>query len=209
MLLGIGHLLNKHKDATVWICGTGPSLDNIEDAEITGPRIYLNRAAFALPAEEGQTYWLVADDAWGKKIPGPWAATRDAILRRRSPLYGVFRQPLFGADNAKINAPTGHNVYLWHGNKQDALLNMPREDIARSNTLHQFAGTGAPAVHLAWLMGARKVILAGLDGTDGYAKRLAEFYDKPALGGFGYAAARIDTEDVISALKLEYEDRSQ
>ena len=208
MLQGVGHLLNRHKGETVWICGTGPSLDDVEDSEITGPRIYLNRAAFGLPTKDGCSYWLVADDAWGKGIPGPWAKTLRGVLGNYSDLYGVFRNPLFGVDNTNVPPPRGDRCYLWHGKGDTGLLGKTREQVAMFNTLYMFAGTASPAIHLAWLMGASKIIIAGCDGSDGYASRLQQFYDQPARGGFGYMAAKADAVNIINRLGIECEDRS-
>lgn len=201
-------LYNRHDGRTVWVCGTGPSLDAINPAEIEGPRVFLNRAAFGLPASGGETYWLVADDAWAQGTPGPWEGHLEAVREGLAGTVGVFRDPLL-VPSGPSPTKTGPNIVHWRSYKpRGSVFAMTREQCARGGYLYQHCGTAAPAIFLAWLMGARRVVLVGCDGTDGYAKRLRQFYDKPAKGGLGYMTARGDAMFVAERLGMEIVDRS-
>ena len=86
---------------------------------------------------------------------------------------------------------------------------MTRIEIAESGQLYSHCGTAAPAIHLAWFMGATRVILAGIDGTDGHAKCLQQYYtQRPTRGGLGYMTSRGDATETAAALHLEIDDRS-
>lgn len=198
-------LKNRHEGQTITVCGTGPSLDWLDAKAMTGPRIYLNRTAFAMPYSEGETYWFAMDDAWGKKVKGPWLSFLQSV-RFGCGVTGVFRDPLLGAGGFP-DAPKGDNIIHFKDfrTNRDQLLGMTRDQIAEAGALYQFAGTGCTAIHFAWYLGAPKVRLAGLDGGDGYAKRLARFYDKDKRGGSGYELAQQSVRKVLDVLKLEVE----
>lgn len=198
----VGRLLNRHQGETIWVIGTGPSLNDLDDDELTGPRILLNRTAFSLPISPGETYWLVADDCWGLGIPGPWYQTLNELIEGKNGLTGIFRNPLMRG-NQLCAPPSGENIYHFQGNKLQNVLELNRQKLALIGMLYQFAGTAATALHLAWLMGADSVNLIGCDGSDGYAERLLQWYDKPQRGGFGYLMAGESVHDVVGALKLK------
>lgn len=199
-------LKNRHAGETILVAGTGPSLDRLVDAAITGPRIYLNRSAFVLPASAGKTYWLVADDAWGKKVPGPWFAHLRAVQDGSAKTVLCVRSPLLGAGGFPP-APIGPNIFHWKSEaaNRDRLLSLSRDEIADLGELWMFSGTGGTAVHLAWYLGASKLVLAGLDGADGYAKRLRHLYNENKKGGNGYSFANECARKAIAALGLEIE----
>jgi hypothetical protein len=198
-------LKNRHADQTITVCGTGPSLDYLDQKSIVGPRIYINRAAFALPYSDGETFWLVLDDAWGRNVKGPWLPFLSSV-KFGCGVTGVFRDPLLGMGGF-TEPPKGPNIVHFKDFKQrrDDLLGMSREEIATAGALYQLAGTGCTALHFAWYLGASKVRVAGLDGGDGYAKRLRQFYDKDRKGGSGYEMAMQAVRKVISAKGLEVE----
>lgn len=209
--MNFADLKNKHAGESVIICGTGPSLDKLEDSMLEGkPRIFLNRAAFALPAEVGKSYWLVVDDAWGMKVPGPWADHLKRIQDGSAKTIGVFRDPLMAESGFKPS-PEGENIVHFTDpmNRREQVLELSREELASTGQLYQYSGTGATAIHLAWYMGASSVTLCGLDGGDGFAKRLSQFYTKQQRGGFGYWMAREQVILVSRVLKMKVEDLSE
>jgi hypothetical protein len=194
-------LNNRHAGATILICGTGPSLDTL--TRFTGPRIFLNRAAFVLPASAGETYWMTLDDCWSKGIKGPWAEHLAAVKSGAARTIGVFRDPLL-ADHGFTPVQKHENIIGFGdaGTGRDELLKMSRDQIAQVGQLYQFCGTGSTAVHLAWYMGAGRIVLAGLDGGAGHAKRLDEFYDAPIPGAPGYSLAQEKMRYVIEKLEI-------
>jgi hypothetical protein len=207
-------LQNKHAGEAVWVTGSGPSLDRVGAGEITGPRIYLNRTAFSLPWSAGETYWLVIDDAWGQGTPGPWTDTLEAVKSGALGGVGVFRDPLLPPrDDGSCFTQGGANIVNWTTppSKQlprDQVLQLDAATLAARGWLYARAGTAAPAIHLAWLMGASRVILAGVDGTDGYAGHVRHWYRQTRRGGFGYGQAREDALNAAAALGMPIEDRS-
>jgi hypothetical protein len=203
-------LKNRHAGATVTICATGPSLDLLDICQLSGPRIVINRAAFALPSSVGESYWLVVDDAFDSRpCPGPWKETLATIQRGDSGLIGVFRDPLLGMHDFPP-APRGEAIIHFKDarKRRDDLLGMDRDQVAALGELYQFTGTGATALHLAWFMGAGTIELYGFDGKDGYAQRLRQFYDAPAKGGIGYGLSREHALKVIRALNLNVIDHA-
>lgn len=204
-------LMDRHRGEACWIVGTGPSLDAIDPAEITGPRIYLNRAAFAYPAERYCTYWLVADDAWGQKIEGPWDAHLQKVISGDADTILLARDPLLVPTGWHATPPKGNHIVHWKStHKPRAELRcLTRPELAQRGELYSHCGTAAPAIHAAWLMGCTRVILAGIDGTDGHAKSLQQWYTaKPTRGGLGYMTSRGDAIETAATLKLEIDDRS-
>lgn len=203
----LADLVNRHAGETVTVFGTGPSLDDFDLEALAGPRILLNRCAFALPASAGETYWLVADDAWANGTPGPWFEHLADVVDGDAQMVGVFRDPLMTAAGPGATR-RGPNIVTWRGDfrPREALLTMDRDALAEAGQLYAHCGTAAPAVHLAWLMGAAGVRLVGVDGTDGHADLLAHYYtDRPRKGGLGYMTARGDAELVAERLKIDAE----
>ena len=179
----------RHRGQRVLICGTGPSLDDLDD--VRGPRILIHRAAFTVPRSRDETYWLVLDDCWGMETPGPWDQTLDDLRAGRGDMVGLFRNPL-GAVKVRVPAPTGPNIITWDGSRpqNSDVLALTRDELVDRRVLYTWCGSAGPAVHLAWLMGASKILLAGIDGTDGHAEQLTGYYEKMRRGGFGYAPSK-------------------
>ncbi len=203
-------LNNIHAGKTIWIIGTGPGLDAVEPEEIDGPRIMLNRAAFVTPDSIGESYWMVVDDAWGAKQPGPWRGYLDGIQAGSIAMTAVLRNNLLTGknDTPTVPAPHGHNIVHFDGEPDghDRLF-QTRDEIAESGRLFQECGTGAIAAHLAWYLGASKVILVGLDGSPGHAKRLAHLYDHRVGSTLGYALARQCLMRTLDTLNLPHIER--
>lgn len=196
-------LMNAHKGQYIWVCGSGPSLDAVDADDIRGPRIYLNRVAFAMPREPGVTYWIVVDDCWHNGTPGPWDEYLSMLRDGSAQMRGVFRNPLLAGKGYSPAPDCGPNTIHWGPGDRTKLLRMTREEVAEADALFLYTGTAGTAIHLAWFMGAKGIIVAGLDGSDGYASRLSQFYDKPGRGGLGYQPALESALDVCKTLGLE------
>lgn len=168
----LAELQNKHAGQVVTICGTGPSLDIARREGIEGPRILLNRAAMVIEADSLQTYWMVNDDAWGMKQPGPWHEFLDRVRTGHAALLAVFRDPMAGVKAKRVSAPTGLNIIHWDGSHPHnaEALTYTRDEVAERNILHTATGSTCPAMHLAWFMGAAAVVLCGIDGKRGHAR---------------------------------------
>ena len=177
----LAELENKHAGKECWVVGRGPSLDNIDPQSITGPRIYMNRTAFVLPASADETYWMVNDNTWLMGDGGMWNEYLE-MVRNGCGVIGVFRNPMYvwklGADGSfKMNwvetpAPAGDNIIYWDGSKPinpDALYYM-REEVTQRNMLYSQRGSLCIAVHLAWYMGCEVIHMVGIDGTVGHAE---------------------------------------
>ena len=212
MALGLIDIANRHEGQAVWIIGTGPSLARVDLEVIDGPRICLNRAMFATRIVRDATYWMFVDDPWAKEVPGPW---KEYLLKtfRGVGITAVMRRKLMTGTGFS-NAPDGPNVVhfdYWNRNDAEKLGDIrthDRDRVIAANQLYCYTGTAAPAIHLARVLGARKVILVGIDGTDGHGPQVAQWYDKPTRGGFGYAMSRQEAIDTASMLGMEVEDLS-
>lgn len=204
-------LKNRHAGDPIWVIGTGPSLDALDADDVVGPRIYLNRAAFVMSPSRGETYWLVADDCWGNKVPGPWGPHLEDIRAGGCGEIAVLRDPLLTgrSDCPTVPPPTGPNIVTWREDRFKDCLYLNRDELAEAGTLHMWTGTASPAVHLAWFLGAVRVNLVGIDGTRGWAQKLSHLYTNQAAGdGQGYGDSRARALDTARRLRLHIEDRS-
>ncbi len=205
-------LVNHHEGLPAYVFGTGKSLDAFNFAEVgDGVQICLNRTMGVVPILRGRPYWMVLDDAWRLGVPGPWDIWLDE-LRSHNGVVGVFMNPMYGPDTERTEPPGGPPVIHFRSPRSKhayELLTRTRGQIGRLNTLFTYAGTGCTAVHLAWLMGAARVVIVGIDGTDGYADRVIQWYDKPKRGGFGYAMSKECTLDTAGRLDIELVDFSE
>jgi len=189
----LADLMDAHSGTRIWIFGTGPSLDLVNYDDVTGPRILLHRAAFLNELiAPGQTYWLVLDDCWGMKTPGPWDEMLARVRDGSAGIFLVCRDPL-GAIKRPVPAPRDVRIIRFNGRRpqNEEALTYTRQEVADRNVLWTWSGSAGPAVHLAWFMGAAEIMLVGCDGTDGHAERLARYYETGARsrGGFGYRPA--------------------
>ncbi len=208
--MNLRHVYNRHPGQTAWILGTGKSFDRLDFDSVDGFQIALNRTIGVVPILAGRTYWLAVDHAWQLGVPGPWEQWLQDV-RDGNGVTAMFKDRMYGLRGQLIPAPTGPNILHFRTAKRSALdvLSQDRDWAADMNTLYAEAGTACTAVHAAWIMGAKRVVLAGIDGTDGYADRVIQWYTKPHRGGFGYGMAKECTLDVIERLGLDYEDLSK
>lgn len=207
-------LKNRHAGKTAYIIGTGPSLDDFDFATVGADDfiIAIHRAVFIVPVLPGRLYWQVLDDAWAMEVPGPWEACLTCI-EAESGVIGLFKDPLNvppQLENSRTKIPETENVVRFTGGIKGnwKQLELSRDKLARLGGLFTYAGSGATAAHAAFYMGAAQLVLVGLDGGDGYAQRLSEWYDKPAKGGFGYVAQREILEETIKRLGIPAADYS-
>ena len=212
MALSLKDIAGRHEGETIWVIGTGPSLARVNLEAITGPRICLNRVMFATKIIRNATYWMFVDDPWAKEVPGPW---KEYLMNtfRGVGITAVMRKKLMTGKGFS-KAPDGPNVvHFDYWNRNDAeksgdIRTHDRQAVIDSNMLYCYTGTAAPAVHLAWVLGASKVKLVGIDGTDGHGPQVAHWYATPMRGGFAYAKSRQEAIDTASMLGMEVEDLS-
>lgn len=200
-------LENRHAGAVAYIIGTGPGLDAFDGRELNDPAtfaIVIHRAIGVTPIHAGRTYWQVLDDAWQIGVPGLWTAWRDQVVAGNG-VIALFKDPLNLAGEPQPESP---NIVRFRSRDQKArsVLTLGRHALARDGHLHTYSGSGCTAIHAAWYMGASRAVLVGLDGADGYATCLAQWYDKPARGGFGYYMAREAAEETAEALNFQVGD---
>ena len=211
-------LNRRHAGATCWIFGTGPGLDRFIEAAPTigdGIVIAIHRAIGVAPVPRGRTYWQVLDDAWGLGVPGPWDVWLDEVCSDDAEtrlgggrVTGLFRDPLYHGAGPHTPAPVHpHIVRFSARRKRDhRVLGYPHDVVAQYGHLYTFCGSGCTAVHAAWYLGAVRCRLVGLDGGDGYARCLAQWYDRPGRGGAGYVVARCALEECAESLDINIED---
>lgn len=213
--MSLSAYLMAHRGAAVWVVGTGPSLDRLDPAELIGrPRIYLNRAAMAFPGEAGKAYWLTLDDGWGCQEPGDWAGLLHRTRTGEAGLIGAWPDRLYRGTGLS-DAPRGANIVTWKGPPEDRrfrhqpeLVKLSREQLCEADRLLTFCGSAMTAIHLAWVMGAVAIVLAGIDGTDGYAASVRPQYARDQRGGFGYGQSKASALKTAADLKLPVIDLS-
>jgi hypothetical protein len=201
----LSELMDRHAGETVTICGTGPSLDALDLDALAGPRILIHRAAFVVPVSPAETYWLVLDDCWGMGTPGPWHELLGRVIAGVAGMVLVARDPL-GNAKRPVAPPRGGNIVAFDGSRPQNVraLERTRKQLAASRDLWTWAGSAGTAVHLAWFMGASRVVLAGCDGGHGHARRLDAYYGEARKDGFGYRPAHDCMMRALEALHIDY-----
>ncbi len=213
--MNFADLNNLHAGRTAYIIGTGPSLDEFDfdsiDVFDQGFLIAIHRAIGIIPQNlYARTYWQVLDDAWTMGTPGPWHRWRDQLTAGNG-VTGLFRDPLYMPKQPWTPAPV-HPAIARFGSPRKGdktILTDGREEIARRGDLYTYAGSGCTAIHAAWYMGAKRSVLVGLDGSDGHAVCLDQWYDSPVRGGLGYVPARDCMLEAASKLGLTIVDTSK
>ncbi len=209
--MNFAELKNRHAGKTAYIIGTGPSLDGFDFASV-GPDdfvIAIHRAAFVVPDLPCEGFWQVLDDGWAMGVPGLWSECLQAIVDGLA--VGLFKDPLNvppKLKNAASKIPESETIVRFSGGIKGNWkeLDLTRDQVAEYGRLFTYAGSGATAVHAAWYMGAASMVLVGLDGGDGYAECLSEWYEKKARGGFGYVEQRKIMEETIRRLGVKAVD---
>ena len=145
------------------------------------------------------------DDWRSQHIPGQWEQWLEWCYAGK--ITGIFLDPMFGSQRQWIDPPRGEHIATFARPEQHGdpvcLLDVSRKKVADTGKLYQFCGTGATAIHLAYLMGADEVTLVGLDGADGNATILNEHYkDCPRSGKANYGLARKSALFAASRLRL-------
>jgi hypothetical protein len=105
-----------------------------------------------------------------------------AVMDGTAGMVGVFREPLLGGRRL-VPGPRGQwiaNFPVARGRNREAVLERCREDVAVTG-LYERIGSAATAIHLAWYLGCERVVLAGIDGGGGIARRVERFYGPRAV----------------------------
>jgi len=192
-------LQDKYLGSDIWVIGTGDSLNRLDLSLIDGPRIYIHRAAMRLPVN-GDTYWLVLDDAWTERQAGAWDATLDMV--KRGEIKGLFKQPFGG--RIPLPAIEHANIANFFVGKSETLLQKTKDEISQSSRVFSFSGAGGIACQLAWFMGAKRIKLAGFHGC-GWADILLPEYGDRKPAQMQYATQRMTIQAVINALQNRVE----
>lgn len=166
-------LMNRHEGETVYVIGSGPSLDAL-DPETMGdsPRVVLTRLIHepcAVPVVADKTYWVYLD--WMDPAECPWWRTRVPA--------GVWEVTPYELLDARttVQAESGaRTVHFRIEREHKKALAMSREECAESETLYGMAGSGVAAAHLAWYLGAGHIVFAGIDGGGGNAELVRDRY---------------------------------
>jgi hypothetical protein len=144
---------SKHRGETCYIIGTGPSSVKFARAEkVPYFSIGINEAVKTI----GCTYGITTD--------------KDAFIK-----YGneevIWFLPEYmnekpGVPSKEPTAP-GKNIVLWKMTtwRDISKLNQSLENLAESKELFCYSSSAHPAVHLAYYMGARELVLVGIDGS--------------------------------------------
>ncbi len=150
----------KHQDETCYIFGAGPSLAKFVEME-KAPHFSIGINAAVERVE--CTYGITTDkDAFTK-------CGKEGVLWflpiNMNKTHGI---------PSKEATPDGENIVLWKMNtlKHTTKLEQSVEELAFSRELFCCSSSAHPAVHLAYYMGARNLVLVGIDGslsTDWYA----------------------------------------
>lgn len=195
-------LLNRHSGETVYLVGTGPSLDGFQfDPAL--PRVLINHAVFVCPIEPGRTYgmWLdeqaVHDPAWYASLP-------DGIEY-------VLPKKLMKEGGA-ISPPPIKNLTTFRRSACARVRDRTREECAAAEILYEFCGTATTAAFLCWFMGAARVVLVGIDGTAGKQAQRAEivkpFYKMKQEESPRYAFIKLECLQILKKKEIPFDDVS-
>lgn len=143
----------KHAGETCYIFGTGPSLAKFVETE-KAPHFSIGINAAVKTA--GCTYGITTD--------------KDAFIK-----YGkegvLWFLPEYMNESPGVPSreatPNGKNIVLWKMNtwRDSAKLDQSVEELAVSRELYCYSSSAHPAVHLAYYMGAKNLVLVGIDGS--------------------------------------------
>lgn len=150
----------KHQGETCYIFGAGPSLAKFVETE-KAPHFSIGINAAVEKVE--CTYGITTDkDAFIK-------CGKEGVLwflpENMNKSHGI---------PSREATPDGENIVLWKMNtsKHTTKLDQSVEELAFSQELFCCSSSAHPAVHLAYYMGAKNLVLVGIDGslsTDWYA----------------------------------------
>lgn len=154
------HFKLKHAGETCYIFGAGPSLSKFVETE-KAPRFSIGINAAVKTA--GCTYGITTDkDAFIK-------AGKEGVLW----FLPEYMNESFGIPSREATQ-NGENIVLWKMDTRQHTTKLEQsvEALALSRELFCCSSSAHPAVHLAYYMGAKNLVLVGIDGslsTDWYA----------------------------------------
>lgn len=193
-------LNNRHAGATILLVGSGPSLDWFNfDAFEDCPRVLVNHALRVSPILPDQSYWIYGDAQ--ERIDPEWRVNLPAGVWEVLPCRLNHRA---GSDPA----PRGKRVVTFTRATGNGILCSSRAAIAHHGILYEFCGTATMAAHLAWYLGAVRVVLVGIDGTAGRASCVQGFYRYQGAESQGYDRIRKSVLNVLKANGLTFDDYS-
>lgn len=207
--MNLAYLNNRHAGETILLCGSGPGIDLVNWSAAPRVRVGINHAGGLLP-RGGHNYMVALD--------------RESIIEMGGIPRGVI--PVLPAPTLDPGAGEGGNPgmmalvealrpdlvnehwlyyhYFKSGNSDHIVDD--RDEAVRLNELYHCYGTATPAAHLCWLMGAAKVIMAGMDGTAGYAPSIAARYGKTGTArAEGHRLSTQSAERVLRVLGIPHE----
>ena len=187
----IAEYVDRYRGRRFVVVGKGPTEFQFPNlASITDPIIFINDAVqfecFAVNSAE--TFFFAHDECQAVWLTPELSST--AVLPRAStPQEEARHHPhqnrLFAADHVQQLADLrSYITYEWEG-RDDALLDMRRDQVASDGRLYANCGTIHSAIHFAWLCGATEIAFIGCDGTGlDYDERIENRADGPNLGQF-------------------------
>lgn len=206
--------LNKFVGGRFVIVGKGPTpFDFSTLGEIGDPVIFINDAVqFAPLATRSRQKFFFALDArqalWLKNLGGATPVLASGPDDEYLAKYAKLVPERLFTDHLPADQfpdPADGLVTWKYGHFAGHLMELTRDEIARRNQLTVgFKGTIAPAIHFAWLCGAREIAFIGCDGNRaGYDPRIEIASGAPNLNQ--QAAIRANQDRICADLGLETE----
>jgi len=177
--MDFSELMNRHAGETIYIIGAGPSLDAFDNTEMgDSPRIVINQMIHnpcVVPVLNDKTYWIYMDSKrkelypnWRGQTPeGVWEVTPNLIY------------------TAKGTTPSENGSRVIHFGievESSKVIPFDRNECKEKCLLYGASGTGVLATHLAWYMGAERIVLVGFDGGIERAKKVEDRYPSAESG---------------------------
>ncbi len=200
--------LDKYAGCRFVIVGKGPTSFNFDRlADVGDPIIFINDAIqFSRLAERSREKFFFALDAsqsvWLKDLDATAVLATEPDAQYAVEHADLLPDRLFTSRLPESELPP--RLVGWqYGHLRDGLASMTREELARANQLTiGLKGTIAPAIHFAWLCGAREIAFIGCDGAAaGYDPRIEVRSNAPDLGV--HAAIRRNQDWLCEQLRLE------
>lgn len=143
-MVSMKHYIDRHKDKRIWVCGTGPSLLDVDVARLTDDDIIIACNSAILHFGHPH-YWLMVDGKMHELEYFDKAQPNQEII-----LLNDLLQPKNGICRYVLNQSSEWGDWGVYKNRH-----FP------GNSTHR-------AVSFAYAMGARVIILAGCDATGGH-----------------------------------------
>ncbi len=199
-------LNNRHAGENILVVGSGISANLIarNSNVFEGlPRVLLNHQCIKGDIVNDKTYGIFTDnqldydiDWWSKIKPGVQLVLPSMHMR-------------YGKKN--IYEITKSNAIIFDYDTRT--IKTDRDKISADNSLYAFCGTATTAVHLAYYLGAKKIILVGIDGTTrrDRARDIEDIYPKEVKNANpdAYRTIKKSVIELLHNLGMPYLDASQ